>query len=54
MGVVTIFTAEYLYRFYAAEKRQGFIFSFYGIIDLLVILPSALSAIRWQQESEEK
>jgi len=43
MGVVTIFTAEYLYRFYAAEKRLGFIFSFYGIIDLLAILPFYLA-----------
>lgn len=36
---VAIFTVEYLARIYASEKRLRFIFSFYGLIDLLAILP---------------
>jgi len=43
VAIVSIFTVEYLYRIYAAEKRLGFIFSFYGIIDLLAILPFYLA-----------
>lgn len=37
--VVGIFSVEYLYRIYVAENRLRFIFSFYGLIDLLAILP---------------
>ena len=37
--VVIIFTVEYLYRVYIADNRMRFIFSFYGLIDLLAILP---------------
>jgi voltage-gated potassium channel len=37
--VVGIFSMEYLYRIYVAEDRLRFIFSFYGLIDLLAILP---------------
>jgi voltage-gated potassium channel len=37
--VITIFTIEYMYRIYVAENRFRFIFSFYGIVDLLSILP---------------
>jgi len=40
---VTIFTIEYLLRFIFAKKKLGYIFSFYGIIDLLAILPFYLS-----------
>lgn len=40
---VVIFSIEYLIRLYAAEKRLKFIFSFYGIIDLVSIIPSILS-----------
>lgn len=41
--VVAIFTAEYLYRLWLAEKKLGYIFSFYGMIDLLAILPFYLA-----------
>jgi len=34
-----IFTLEYLLRIYVAKKPLKYIFSFYGIIDLLAILP---------------
>lgn len=37
--VVTLFTLEYVYRIYSAPQRLRFIFSFYGVIDLLAILP---------------
>lgn len=36
---VMIFTVEYIIRIYVSEKRLKFIFSVYGIIDLLAILP---------------
>ncbi len=40
---IIIFSAEYIFRVYIAEKKLKFIFSFYGIIDLLAILPFYLS-----------
>jgi len=40
---VIIFSLEYLIRIYTSEKKLKFIFSFYGIIDLLAILPFYLS-----------
>jgi voltage-gated potassium channel len=36
---VAIFTIEYLLRLMVADKKLSFIFSFYGIIDILAILP---------------
>jgi len=40
---VSIFTLEYLLRIYVADSKPKFIFSFFGIIDLLAILPFYLS-----------
>lgn len=40
-----IFTIEYILRIYSLKKSSGYIFSFYGIIDLLSILPLYLSFI---------
>lgn len=40
---VIIFTSEYLLRIYVADSKPKFIFSFFGIIDLLAILPFYLS-----------
>ncbi|WP_299102752.1 ion transporter [uncultured Winogradskyella sp.] len=40
---VVIFTFEYLARIYVADHKPKFIFSFFGIIDLLAILPFYLS-----------
>ncbi len=40
-----LFTIEYIVRIYSTEKRLKYIFSFYGIIDLLAILPSYVSMI---------
>ena len=40
---VVIFTLEYLLRIYVADSKPKFIFSFFGIIDFLAILPFYLS-----------
>jgi voltage-gated potassium channel len=37
--VVVVFTVEYLLRLYVADRKLRFVFSFYGLIDLLAILP---------------
>lgn len=36
---ILIFTVEYLLRVYVADSKLKFIFSFYGLVDLLAILP---------------
>lgn len=36
---VLIFTAEYLIRFILADRKLAYFFSFYGLVDLLAILP---------------
>ena len=41
---VIVFTAEYLLRIYVAESKRAFVFSFYGIVDLLAILPFYIAA----------
>lgn len=41
---VLIFTAEYLLRITVADKKLKFIFSFFGIIDLIAVLPFYLAA----------
>ena len=38
-----LFTIEYLVRIYAARKRLRYMVSFFGIVDLLAILPGYLS-----------
>lgn len=40
-----IFTVEYMLRIYAAPDRKAYIFSFYGLIDLLTIVPSYFALI---------
>lgn len=40
-----LFSAEYILRIYTARKRLAFIFSFFGIVDLLAILPSIVAQI---------
>ncbi len=40
---VVIFTIEYILRIYVADSKPKFIFSFFGLIDLLAILPFYLS-----------
>ena len=41
--IVITFTVEYLLRVTVAENRLKYILSFYGVIDLLAILPYYLS-----------
>lgn len=36
---VSIFTVEYLLRIYVADNKREYITSFYGVIDLLAIIP---------------
>lgn len=40
---VAIFTIEYFMRILVADKKSTFIFSFFGIVDLMAILPFYLS-----------
>lgn len=40
---VIIFSVEYLLRIYVSEKRLKFIFSFFGLVDFLAILPFYLA-----------
>ena len=42
--IVSIFTLEYIIRLFASKKKTSFIFSFYGFIDLIAILPFYLSS----------
>jgi len=39
------FTAEYFLRIYSARHRRRYVFSFYGIADLLALLPGYLSLV---------
>lgn len=40
-----VFSLEYLTRIYVTDDRKKYIFSFYGLIDLLSLLPTYLSFI---------
>ena len=41
--IIGVFTAEYLLRLYFSQKKQSFVFSFYGLIDLAAVLPFYLA-----------
>ncbi|RYE14735.1 MAG: ion transporter [Sphingobacteriales bacterium] len=45
-----LFTIEYFFRLYSARSRKGYVTSFYGVVDLLSVLPTylALFAVGWQ------
>jgi len=43
-GTVAVFTVEYLVRLYLAERRLAYIFSFYGLVDLIAIAPFYIAA----------
>lgn len=43
--ITVFFTIEYMLRIYCVRKPLGYIFSFYGIVDLLSIVPSFLGII---------
>ena len=40
---VIIFTIEYILRIYVSDKKLSYIFSFYGLIDFLAIIPFYLN-----------
>lgn len=40
---VSIFTIEYLLRIFVADKKREYLFSFYGLVDFLAILPFYLT-----------
>lgn len=41
--LTVLFTVEYGLRLYCAESRRGYAFSFWGIIDLMAVLPPYLT-----------
>lgn len=45
VATVLIFSAEYLLRLSAADKKSRFVFSFFGVIDLVAILPFYLTLL---------
>lgn len=42
-AIVVLFTGEYVLRLYVADRRLGFALSFFGLVDLLAILPFYLA-----------
>jgi voltage-gated potassium channel len=44
-GFTALFTIEYALRVWAARERWAYVRSFYGIVDLLAILPSYVSLL---------
>lgn len=40
-----LFTIEYGLRIYCARSRKGYVWSFYGMVDLIAILPTYLSLV---------
>ncbi|WKE64149.1 ion transporter [Gallaecimonas kandeliae] len=44
-GFTALFTLEYLARFYCTQERRRYALSFYGLVDLLSILPSYLALL---------
>lgn len=44
VATVAIFTTEYILRIIVAEKKSAFVFSFYGLVDLLAIFPFYISS----------
>jgi len=40
-----VFTVEYLIRIWCAPNRKGYVFSAYGVVDLLALLPTYLSLL---------
>ncbi len=44
-GFTLLFTVEYAARIYSARSRRRYLLSFYGVIDLLAIVPTYLSVV---------
>lgn len=45
-----VFTVEYFFRIWLSNDKPGYIFGFYGLVDLLAILPSYLSLFLFQTQ----
>jgi len=43
VATVALFTVEYMLRILVANSQLGFVFSFYGLVDLIAILPFYIS-----------
>lgn len=43
--IMVLFTIEYVLRFVTAERKTGYVFSFYGFVDFLCILPFYVSLL---------
>ncbi|GAB3379903.1 ion transporter [Spongiibacter taiwanensis] len=43
VAFTVLFTAEYVARIYCSPNRRAYIFSFYGIVDLIAVLPTYLA-----------
>jgi len=43
--ITGLFTIEYILRIYSLKKPKSYIFSFYGLIDLVSILPSYIALV---------
>lgn len=44
-AILYVFAIEYLLRFWCADRKLRYVFSFYSLVDLLAILPFFLSSI---------
>jgi len=44
VATVMVFTIEYILRVIVADRKLGFVFSFFGLVDLLSILPFYLAS----------
>jgi voltage-gated potassium channel len=44
-ALTLIFTVEFLLRIYAVQKPLKYIFSFYGLVDLMAVIPTYLSLL---------
>lgn len=42
-SIMVLFSIEYVLRFVTAERKTDYVFSFYGIVDLVCILPFCVS-----------
>lgn len=42
---LVVFTVEYLFRVWLEEKKRNYVFSFYGVIDLICVLPFYIATL---------
>lgn len=45
-----VFTVEYFFRIWLSNDKPGYVFGFYGLVDLLAILPTYLSLFLFQTQ----